>query len=78
MGRSKTVAEANGTVSGKKSSVELTPQMYRDLLRVVELASQLATAVAGKPTVDRNSQLAIEIQDEIMKLTQRHKIKINK
>ena len=78
MEKLKTVAEANGTISGKKNEPELTPKMYRDLIKVVELASQLANAIAGKPTVDRNSLLAIEIRDEIANLVRQHKIKIKK
>lgn len=75
MGKLKSVAEANGVV-GKKSSVELTPDLYRELVSALGLASQLTNMIVGKPTVDRASQLALELAEAISKLERKHKVKI--
>jgi hypothetical protein len=74
----KTVAEVNGTAAGKRGQPQLTPDLYRDLIRIIELAAELAPAVAGRPTVDRNTQLALEVVDAITALERRHKVKIKR
>lgn len=75
MAKLKTVKEANGTVSGSKSKVELTPAVLSDLLATLELAARLAEYV--EITGDHNGRLqAIAVQDSIAALARKHKIRI--
>jgi hypothetical protein len=75
MTKLKTVKEANGTVGKSKIKIELTPEIFSDLLSTLELAADLAeyAEIAG----DHSSRLrAIAVQDSIATLARKHKIKI--
>jgi len=75
MAKLKTVKEANGTVGKSKLKIELTPDIFSDMLFTLELASRLAEYV--EITGDHTGRLqAIAVQESIATLARKHKIKI--
>jgi len=75
MARLKTVKEANGTVGKSKLKIELTPEIFSDMLSALQLAANLAEYV--EVTGDRVGRLqAIAVQESISGLAHKHKIKI--